>query len=101
MSYSLTSSVDPSKYFSQIKFRVLARLPARPNVSELRTESSSARSASNLLIVDSTTHPEKPAAPPRIARSGASITQIWRPVRPEVFALREIAHLAEPSFPNF
>jgi hypothetical protein len=53
------SSVDPWKYFSQTKLKILVTLPPRPNVSEFRSESSSARSASNLLTVDSTDHPKK------------------------------------------
>src|ERR1700683_105555 len=59
MSYSLMSSVGPSKYFSQMKFSVLTRLADRPKVSDLRSEASSARSASKLLTVDSTAHPGK------------------------------------------
>src|SRR5580658_3210861 len=59
MSYSLSSPVDPWKYFSHTKLRILARLLTRPNVSELRSESSSARSASKLVTADSTALPQR------------------------------------------
>src|ERR1700691_1201133 len=65
MSYSLTSPVHPWKYFSHTKLRILARLLPRPNTSELRSESSSARSASKLETVDSTA--ARPQERPRIA----------------------------------
>src|SRR5947207_8227 len=58
MLYSLTSSIVPSKYFSQTKLRSRTRLFDRPNTPDDRTDSNSARSASSLLIGDcKRTHP--------------------------------------------
>src|SRR5579863_8307702 len=50
MLYSLISAVAPSKCFSQTKVSSRTRLFARPNIPEFRMASSSARSASNLLM---------------------------------------------------
>ncbi len=50
MLYSLISSTAPSKYFSQTYVRIRTWLFVRPNTPDDNTSSTSARSASSLLI---------------------------------------------------
>src|ERR1700722_14532964 len=78
MLYSLISSIDPSKYFSQTNVKRRIGLFVRPNTPEDRISSTSARSASSLLIADCKWIPPRTVHATQHPVFGGSITQFSR-----------------------